>query len=540
MFVDFSDIKVVSKLFTDYIADFGKVRKFYEKSFVDENYCPLLFEKLTSNRNNYSKIIAEEISKEYSGKNISDLTKRNLNLLQQSNSIVIATEIKPSMFGGELKNVFKIITSIKLAEKLSKQYGNYNFIPVAFLLTEENDFYRASVLELLDKDSDVVRLNYDDGLPPEVNRGRLGKMFFKSSISSFFEQFKNLTDYLPFAEYALSILSGFREGKTFADGIKELYFELFDDYGILLFDSDNPRTKKLLIEIFRKEIENFELHSEDAVFCSADVEENYEATVKVRPVNLKMTYKKGLFAVEPEENGFRLKRRKQRFSKEELLQLVNEQPELFTPTTMLTTVCESHLFPLAFIVADDFETNSFAQTFSLFKFFDVNKPLIFPSASATLSEFDLTKLLSEIDLDVADLFLTEEDLKLKIFQVLNGNGLENIFNASQEEINQAISKLGQSLSALGFSAEKEIGEMEKVTSEKFNGLKTKVFEFLNSEAAQKASEISKLRKPLFPDGTLQEKKVALIYYIAKYGEDFVPWLFDQLRIDVFKHQIIEI
>jgi uncharacterized protein YllA (UPF0747 family) len=65
-------------------------------------------------------------------------------------------------------------------------------------------------------------------------------------------------------------------------------------------------------------------------------------------------------------------------------------------------------------------------------------------------------------------------------------------------------------------------------------------------AAQKRQHEISLRQldrvsiNLFPHSNLQEREINLIYYLNKYGLEFLRWLRGELVIDKFMHQIINI
>ena len=540
MFLNFAEIPGLNNLFLDYVNEFENVAKFYAHDFRDESFYNELLKQLSGKQNQIVKTLSKAIRRDYSGKQLSKLTEKNIELLKEKNSIVILTEVGLSLFGGNLKNIIKIITTVKLANMLKDKFNSYNFIPVVYLLTEENDFINARKIKIFDEDFNIVEIEYDDGLEPEDNRGRNGEIIFKDTIEKAGEELKNVIEKFNFTEYALTSISAFREGATFAEATKKFFFNLFDKYGVVLFDPNNPDAKKSLSKIFKQEFENHELHSEDAVFRSADVEEFYDTVVKVRPVNLKFAYKKGLYAIEPDENIYKLKRKRQSFTGEELLQLLTDEPARFTPTTMLRAICESHLFPVAFVVGNPEEISSFAQTLSLFKFFDVIKPLVFPSASVTLSEFPFEELLSEFGLQTHDFFNDGENLRDKILNNADNSYLENIFNEAEKNIVKNFSFLKEKLTEFEPKLKSKIESAQKVSLENLNRLKQNAFETQKSGFKETMQRIEKIRASLFPNENLQEEEIAAIYFIAKYGEDTIPWLFNQLSINDFRHLITEI
>jgi uncharacterized protein YllA (UPF0747 family) len=53
-------------------------------------------------------------------------------------------------------------------------------------------------------------------------------------------------------------------------------------------------------------------------------------------------------------------------------------------------------------------------------------------------------------------------------------------------------------------------------------------------------QIDKLSSTLFPNGTLQEREINFVYFVNKYGPDILDKIFDEIEINKFEHQIINI
>ena len=44
---------------------------------------------------------------------------------------------------------------------------------------------------------------------------------------------------------------------------------------------------------------------------------------------------------------------------------------------------------------------------------------------------------------------------------------------------------------------------------------------------------------LFPNSNLQERELNFVYYVNKYGDEFIKKIFDELQINKFEHQVME-
>ena len=53
-------------------------------------------------------------------------------------------------------------------------------------------------------------------------------------------------------------------------------------------------------------------------------------------------------------------------------------------------------------------------------------------------------------------------------------------------------------------------------------------------------QIQKVAANIFPKSNFQEREFNVVYYMNKYGPDFVKWLSGEIIIDRFQHQLIEL
>ena len=140
-----------------------------------------------------------------------------------------------------------------------------------------------------------------------------------------------------------------------------MIFTLFDKYGLVLFDPQERELKQLLKPIFKNEILEFRTHTQKLVEKSAKLEEVYHAQVKIQPVNLFYHDDEGRYLIEPSDSEFKLKRKRKKFTQEELLELIETTPEKFSPNVLLRPICQDFLLPTVCYVGGPSEISYFAQ-----------------------------------------------------------------------------------------------------------------------------------------------------------------------------------
>ena len=399
MSLNYSDLPGFQNLFLDYINEFENVNKFYPKNFRNDEDFLKTFSDLETYDRPHQKEISKIIKNQYLDFSISKQTKSNIAALESKDTFAVVTGQQVSLFGGPMYTIFKTITAIKLSNLLNEKYSDYNFVPIFWMEADDHDFAEVASTNILDKENTNTTLTYDDGLEEETNRGPVGNIEFNSNIKL---SLADLSDALRDNEFKNDILAllndSYKEGNTFKESFKNLLFNLFNEYGLIIFDPQDSSVKNLLLPIFEKEINEFQTHTTTNVLRSAELEEVYHAQVKVKPVNLFYTDESGRHLIEPTEDGFRFKGKRKRLNEEELLNLLYFDPTAFSPNVLLRPICQDFLLPTAVYVGGPSEISYFAQVIPNYSFFDVVSPILFPRSSATILESRQLSIINKYDL----------------------------------------------------------------------------------------------------------------------------------------------
>ena len=309
---------------------------------------------------------------------------------------------------------------------------------------------------------------------------------------------------------------------------------------MVILDPTDKRLKEILKPIYRKEITDFRKHTEKLVFVSAKLEEVYNAQVKINPVNLFFSTNDGRYSIEPVESEFRLKRKRKSFTKEELLELVENEPERFSPNVLLRPICQDYILPTAFYIAGPSEIAYFAQVTPLYDFYEIQTPIIYPRASATLVEANINKTLEKYQLSVNEIFMGVDELKKNVVESLSKNNVDEIFTKTMNDIEIAFDNLREKL----FDLDKTIADNSKKYRSKIsntlNELRNKAEHAQNKKYEVTLRQLDRVCNLLYPNGNLQEREINYTYFLNKYGKGFLQRIFSDLEIDKFEHQIISL
>lgn len=556
MYINFSDIPGHQNLFLDYLYEFDNVKKYYKKNFRDKEDFPKHFHQISKSNYHQREKISEIILNQYKDKSPSEKTLKNIEQIKSDNTLMIITGQQLGILGGPFYTFYKIITAIKLASFLNQKYDEYNFIPVFWLEGDDHDFAEISSIKIFDNENNLTQITYNDNLPSDENRGSIGKLAISENINQFFDELEKNFRESEFKQKNLDFLKNiYTSGKSFSLAFSELMFHFFDKDGLILFDPQDKNVKELLKPIFLNEIKNFREHTEKLIEVSAELEDEYHAQVKVRPINLFMNYENGRYLIEPlEPSGlssqekieeksdkqFRLKGKRIKFSEEELINQINNFPENFSPNVLLRPICQDYLFPTSFYIGGPSEVSYFAQVMPLYELFNINSPIIYPRSSATLIEKNIQSIIERYNINLLDCFINKEKVTENILNSISSVNIEEIFDKvsknildSNELLNEYIMKIDQTLNG---AVERNFNKIKNHIDE----LKQKSFEAEKRKNETVMRQLNKIFNTIFPNNNLQEREINYFYFANKYGLDFIDFIFKELEIEKFEHQIINI
>ncbi len=541
MFINFSDLPNHQNLFLDYLYEFDNVRKYYFKNFRDsKDFVSTL--KSISERNNYLRSdITEILDAQYKNKKPSKLTKTNIDNLKNENTFAIFTGQQLGIFGGPLYTFYKIITTIKLANYLNEKYERHQFVPVFWMAGDDHDFEEVSSVKILNSENEIKTVTYSDGKEPDANRGPVGSLKFSSNIDNVISDFFNNLRETEFTGEIKDFLGKhYNSGKTFSEAFGQMIFDLFDEYGLVIFDPTDKAVKELLKPVFEKEILDYRIHTRELLEISAELDDLYHAQVKIQPINIFVREKDGRYLLEPADELFRLKGKRKKFTEDELLNRLNEHPEHFSPNVMLRPICQDYLFPTAIYVGGPSEISYFAQVMPLYDFFNIPQPIIYPRSSATLVEKNIKKIIDKHNLSYIDIFIGEELLNRKILSEIAGISLVSLFEDSKNEIDLVLDRLKEHLFGIDPNLKDSILKTREKIFSHLDILHNKATKAQEIQYKDSFRQIAKLRNAVFPNNELQERELNYFYFANKYGPDLLKLIYNELKINKFEHQIIEI
>ncbi|MDP1677780.1 MAG: bacillithiol biosynthesis cysteine-adding enzyme BshC [Bacteroidota bacterium] len=538
----FVDREVATGLYADYNTNFDKISKFYSGNYTEKQAWEVKIKELQQrkfDRTTLHRTLNNQNREFQSGIK----TLANIDLLGNDNTFAVVTGQQLGFFGGPLYTIYKAITTVKLANKLTQDFPDYNFVPVFWLEGEDHDFDEINKTKYLNSNNELSVVEYlIGGKPLERNIGATGSIIFDEYIEQFFS---SLESTLPKTDYSAALFELMRgyysKGNTFLKAFVGFFNHVYEDSGLVFINPNQPEFKKVLSPLFTNEINSNSQTSKLVIQKSVELEEHYHAQIKAKALNLFMFYKGGRHLIEPSENGdYFLKNLRQRYTKDELLFIALNTPELLSPNVVMRPLCQDTLLPTISYVGGPGEIAYFAQLKPVYEYFKVAMPIIYPRASVTLIEEKIKKVLEKYSLEVEDLFGEVESVLSKVSEQVSEVKVDTLFESLGSKINDAINEARFGIQQIDPTLNGTIDGTLFKFQQQLDVMKQKTQKAQQQKEEVSLKQIKKASLNIFPSENFQEREFSVIQYLNKYGPDFVKWIENEIVIDKFQHQVITI
>jgi bacillithiol biosynthesis cysteine-adding enzyme BshC len=330
-------------------------------------------------------------------------------------------------------------------------------------------------------------------------------------------------------------------GSAFA----RLLARMFADWGVILLDQSEPVFHDLAKPLLRQAIER-SAELDDVLLAQGKTIEaaGYHQQVKVTSsTTLLFEFKNGVrTAVRRKSNGAESEFvvGEERSSAQELLERIERNPEKFSPNVLLRPIVQDYLLPTLVYTGGAAEVAYFAQVAVVYKALVGRVTPILPRFSATLLEPKAQRLLERYQLTLADLFQGPEKLREILAARTLPSDLQNRFTEAKAALETSMSALRETLNRLDSTLVDAASNAEEKMKYQLTQLEARAAraEAQRNEVVTRHAE--GLSSILYPNKALQEREIAGVSFVARYGPVVLQNLYEVIHTDCHDHQVIEI
>lgn len=484
-----------SKLLIDYVNEDKKLNPFVNHFSALSNFKKQITEK--KNHTIDRGVLVKVLKEQNFNFPLSVASNSNINLLQSEETFTVTTGHQLCLLTGPLYFIYKIVSTINIAEQLKEKYPQNNFVPIFWMATEDHDFQEINHINLFGK-----KIVWDS-----KQTGAVGRM----SLDGFESVFMQLKEVLGETENAKKLVSLFENAylkhKNLADATRFLVNELFGKFGLVIIDGDDKKLKQQFVPIIKKDV----------------LQNGFVTAIKQNSKSLAKDYKVQAFV--RDINFFKLTKGNRELIKEEIAQKeIAENPENFSPNVLLRPLYQETILPNIAYVGGGAEVAYWMQLKTAFKQENIPFPILILRNSAMLINDKQKQKIESLGFEINDLFSAIDDLKKQY--VLSNSKQDITLDIEKCELEELYNKLLLKTNDKGLQDSFNASHQKQLKS--FEKFEQKLIRLEKKKNENALNTISKIKQQLFPENCLQERFDNFIPFYLKEGENFIEMLKDNL------------
>jgi len=447
-------------------------------------------------------------------------------LLADPRTVAIITGQQAGLFGGPLYTLYKAVSAVKLAAKVSQEH-QVPAVAVFWVEAEDHDWEEVASCAVLD--AEFHRRTITLPPPPGAGQTSIGSLHLTDAIAATIDQ---LAATLPPTECTASVLDGLRQayqpGATLSGAFAAWLDRLLGELGMIVFDCSDRAAKPLASRIFVHEV----THPGKTWEFARKAGEQLTAGGYHAQVDGSAQSGPALFRL----NGVRAPI--DASDTPALEQDVRSRPEAFSPNVLLRPIVEDEIFPTVCYVSGPNELAYLAQLRTVYEHFGVPMPLFVPRASATILDAASARFLAKHDLPFEALQAQDESA---LNRLLAAALPESVDRALQDADDSALRTMAAVIAAmpavdptLEGAAKSTLGKMQHDLST----LRGKVIAAAKKRDDTLRRQFFRARAQAFPDGIPQERGLASVTLLNRYGFSLVQHLMQELPLDAGNHWVL--
>ena len=465
-----------------------------------------------------------------------------LELLDQKNSVVLVTGQQLGLFVSPLYTVYKILTAILYSQKLSSEIKDYNFVPVFWLEGEDHDFAEINHAYYFNKDGKLSEVVHEE------NQNEIGFSISKRSIShKISDIIDTLQNNLQNTEFSALLFNDLKKiwkaEKKWNQAFSELIQLIFKDSGLLVFNPADEKVKKLSKPFFHQLIENNDnivtafIKQSDLV-KDAGFDNQVFVDINKSYIFLSFEGNARLVVQKDGSDHFSIKNSEISWNTEQLLKILDQNPEWFSSTVLTRPIWQSWMLPVVSYIAGPGEIAYWAQLKKGFEIFNVQMPHVMPRFSFTLLEPKIKRLMKKYEIDISEVSGDMNNFIREQIRKTHNLKLENEFHQIKKQLTSSSEIIQNQMDAIDPTLKSVAQKTFENASSTIEKLQNRILRRIEEKESLAVQHFNEIHKSIFPNGNPQERVISSIYFLNKYGPNWLKQMIDQTEMDNFNQQII--
>ena len=421
---------------------------------------------------------------------------------------VVTTGQQPGLFGGPLMTLAKAITARALADTLEEITGT-PVAPVFWAATDDADFDEAAVVSVaLDDGAHELRL--ESRAPAGTPMTRVP---MDDEILALLPSLKGAAASTPHASFVAGVERAYHPGATIGDAYVSVLRDVLEPIGIAVLDASHPSVTQAGSRLLRAA-------ATQAEQVSAALRARTEA-IRAAGFAPQVEEVPGLSLVFTNEQGL-----KRRLPIHEAVNAAADRPLPLSATVLLRPVLERAILPTLAYVAGPGEIAYFAQVSAVADALGAERPLVVPRWSTTIVDARTQRTLDDFRATVEEL-TDPHAVFTRAARERVPDGAEQALNTLRADTLAGVDRLRGATT--GLLSDRVVDGLRRSLEHRLARTERRLVAAVKIKEAEVMRRLSAARGSLFPHGVRQERKLAYIPILARYGPALMEQMLDAAR-----------
>lgn len=481
--IPLAETKAFSPFFLDYIEQKNSLKPFYNRFPVIENFKEQINDKSKSFPAHHRKVLVSALRSQYQNITLSEQVENNIASLSDARTFTVTTGHQLNIFTGPLYFIYKIVTVINTCMELKLKYPDYNFVPVYWMASEDHDYDEIKYFKLYGK-----KYTWETD-----QQGAVGR-FSTKGLDQVLNQLPG--DVQIFRD-------AYQKNQKLSDAVRHYVNAIFGQQGVISLDADDASLKKLLKNVIKKDvIEGSTIKLvEDTNQQLGNL--NYKTQVFCRDINFFYLDSNVRSRIEKRDGKFHVLDTSISFTEKEISDLIENEPEKFSPNVILRPLYQEYILPNLTYVGGPAEVVYWLQLRKVFDEFQIPFPILMPRNFAMVMEHPVYRKFEKTGLEVNQLF--EDKNFLFNHWVLKNSKYNLTVGHERTTVSEIFLQLQRRAEAIDKTLGPFIGAEGKRALNSLEKIERKLLRAEKRLQSDKLRQIESVKDALFPNGNLQER-----------------------------------
>lgn len=457
--------------------------------------------------------------------------------LGHDQSVAIVTGQQAGVFGGPLYTLLKSATALQLARRVREEHGT-SAIAVFWVDEEDHDWNEIRTAELLDANLSLSRVELS-GVDGAGHRP-IASLTLDDGINDALAELQRLLSPTEFTSDVMAQLRAhYRPGAGVAAAFAGWLDSLLGRHGLVVFESADPAAKPLVADVFVREL----THPGKTAALARDAGQamsrlGHQPQVEPADDSVALFYldSAGRRAIRRHGDDYVVDDAVR--SASELRDEARSAPQHFSPNVLLRPLVQDRLFPTVCYVSGPSELAYQAQLRSIYREFEIEAPLLYPRATATVLDAGAVRFLDRYRLSLEALHAQDDSALNRLLENQLPPAIEQLLTEMENDIGRRAGVLKAEIVALDPTLSGAVDTTVERIQETTKTLHHKIIQASKRKDETLRRQFQRTRALAFPGGESQERVLNLVFFLNRHGPAFPDRLLETLPLDMGRHLVL--